>query len=131
YSSFHLDEQNGTRLKASVPVAAAIDVVNLIRRMQKELGVPVPVTGHAGNGILYAHIPAVQPEELIRAVQQLRTAVEQLNGRLMVMKTAEAVRNEIDMWGVQERLKLALYSNIKKRFDPENILVNGRYIGGL
>lgn len=130
-SAFHLDDQTETRLKASVPVADAMDVVNLIRKMQKDLSVQVPVTGHAGNGILYAHIPSVQPEDAKHALRRLRTDVEQMNGRLTILKTTEAVRSEIDMWGVREPLKLELSSNIKKRFDPENILVNGRYIGGI
>lgn len=83
---------------------------------------------HAGHGLVSVHLSG-DDTTLVAAVQRLRQAALQHQGKLVVTDAPSKLAQQIDVWGPVPALDVM--RNLKARFDPNNILNPGRFVGGL
>ncbi len=88
----------------------------------------------AGTGVGYLKIdsPEVDPVSLLREV---RSVLGPLRARADLLAAASATKRElsqagIPLWSVSDTL-LARMRDVKKIFDPGNLLAPGRFVGGI
>ena len=70
------------------------------------------------------------------AVEPTADAVQRLRGHLapwpcVLLDAPEALREQVDPWGLGDSPEARLMERVKVRFDPDGILNPGRYVGGL
>ena len=114
-------------LRLSVPPAELAATVALLR---EAAGVPVPVRGSVGLGVLHAALPGDLP--VPRLAEILATVREGLAGRdgwCVVLCAPAPARAELDLWGPAPGL--ALMHRVKEQFDPRRLLSPGRFVGGI
>jgi glycolate oxidase FAD binding subunit len=94
-----------------------------------------PMVAHAGNGIVYVHIPVPHPEtpdaeQLLQHLRALEQCVARCQGRRVVERAPVAVKQQCQVWGPPGD-DFALMRAIKASFDPQSRLNPGRFLGGL
>ncbi|MEE6261133.1 FAD-binding oxidoreductase [Plantactinospora sonchi] len=121
---FHPDE---IALRIEVPAG---DLHAAIYALRDAAGVPVPVRGSAGLGVVHAALPATTPPEQVAAILTgVRAVLSARAGRCLVVAAPAPVRSAVDLWG--EVPELPLLRRLKQRYDPARRLAPGRYPGGL
>ncbi|MCP3942472.1 MAG: FAD-binding protein [Desulfobacteraceae bacterium] len=113
-----------------VPISKIPEMVEIIRKIQKESGLTVVSFGHAGDGnihcnIMYDKKDKVQAKRAEKAVDDLFTATLKLGGTItgehgVGITKMKYLPREIGS------LELEIMKGIKKVFDPENILNPGK-----
>ncbi len=83
---------------------------------------------HAGHGIMFVHLSG-DDTALISAVHTLRQEALKHRGSLVVMDAPSAIAPQVDTWGPVPAFDVM--RNLKARFDPNNTLNPGRFVGGL
>ena len=115
-------------LKASLlPTEVAhwlIDVEQVCKRQQ----IQATWHAHAGHGIVFVHISG-DDTMLISAVHELRQEALKHNGSLVVTDAPSTIAQQVDTWGPVPAFDVM--RNLKARFDPNNTLNPGRFVGGL
>jgi len=120
--------QRALVLKAAVPIARTVEVVDLLER---ELQAWQPlVWAHAGNGVAYATCETAPTDATVLA--QLRERVRGLgdNASLVIQRCPTALKASIDVWG-NPGSALVLMQALKRKLDPRDTLNPGRYVGGI
>ncbi len=86
---------------------------------------------HAGSGVIYLQLrPSDATEHLAIAIGQLRALAERNRGRLVITHAPMALKAQVNVWG-DPRPDSRLMATLKQKFDPNNTLVKGRFVGGL
>ena len=67
---------------------------------------------------------------LMNMLHFLRGEVDRLEGTMNVSQCPVAMKEELDVWGTMKDA-LPLMQRIKEKFDPEQILNPGRFVGGI
>lgn len=89
------------------------------------------IIAHAGNGLIYLQLgPASAIDRLAIAIGQLRALAVNDKGSLVITSAPTALKSRISVWG-DARPDLRLMETLRQRFDPQNTLVKGRFVGGL
>ena len=83
---------------------------------------------HAGHGLVFVHLSG-DDATLVSAVHELRQEALKHQGSLVVMDAPPTVTQQIDVWGPVPAFDVM--RNLKARFDPQNTLNPGRFVGGL
>ncbi|TDB72863.1 FAD-binding oxidoreductase [Micromonospora sp. KC723] len=116
-----------TALRVEVPTS---DLHAAVYALRDAAGVPVPVRGSAGLGVVHTALPATMPEDRVAAIlAAVRGVLLARRGRCVVVAAPPAVRRAVDVWGeaaVIPRLRAA-----KDHLDPHRRLAPGRLPGGL
>ena len=123
-----------TLLKAALPPARLAEVLGVLAEGARDAGLPLPVRGSAGSGVLFAAVPAGAGAEAAAAlIGALRSALPRAtggHGSLTVPHAAPALhRHGVDPWG--EVPGLPLMRAVKDAFDPHRVLSPGRFAGGI
>ncbi|MEO3815497.1 FAD-binding oxidoreductase [Plantactinospora sp. B24E8] len=114
-------------LRIEVP---ADDLHAAIYALRDAAGVPVPVRGSAGRGVVHAALPgSTRPEQVAAILTGVRAVLSARSGRCLVVAAPAPVRSTVDLWG--EVPELPLLRRLKQRYDPARRLAPGRYPGGL
>ncbi|MBO0870111.1 MAG: FAD-binding oxidoreductase [Micromonosporaceae bacterium] len=114
-------------LRIAVP-PADLDTATLALR--DAAGIPFPVRGSAGAGVVFTALPAAWPvERLAMTLRGLRTALTACGGTCVVLAAPSPVREELDLWGPVPGLELM--RRVKEQFDPGRLLSPGRFVGGI
>ena len=114
-------------LRLSVPVAGLATALYALR---DATGVPFPVRGSAGVGVVHAALPAALPgERLASALVAARSALAARGGNCVVLCAPSPLREALDLWGPAPGV--ALLRRIKEQFDPRRLLAPGRFVGGI
>lgn len=93
----------------------------------RALPVGAQVAASAGTGVAYVALAA---QESVDRLPRLRAAVAPHDGTAVVLRAPEAVRAQLDHWGpVGDALDLM--RRVKERFDPDQRMSPGRFVGGL
>lgn len=149
-SPVHIDAEGGITLKittAPSDLAATVrDVVTTLRAPDSPLSrVPLQVAGHLGAGIARFHLPSTAEDQqgpssgfslLWRATQpgaDLRSdgrAGSTGIGSRVIERAPSAIKAAHDVWG-EPPAALPLMRALKRRFDPDDVLAPGRFVGGL
>ncbi len=96
------------------------DVARFAERVEAMGGMSVT----QATGIMVAAVPA----EAVESVLRLRSELETANGSLTILK--QPPETALDCWGALPD-SFPLMREIKRRFDGENILNPGRFLGGI
>lgn len=117
------DDGSPMVLKISVPPSAVTNVIGKLLAADENCA----IQAHAGNGIIFARFSQFRQDDLTKLlVGKLRPAAMQLDGSLIV------VRSKLDgvtphlVWGGRTDATVLL-EQIKRQFDPRNILNPGRF----
>jgi len=88
-------------------------------------------SAHAGSGVIYLQLrPSDATERLAIAITQLRAQAEQSRGNLVITHAPTTLKAQVNVWG-DPHPDLRLMAALKQKFDPDNTLVKGRFVGGL
>ena len=95
----------------------------------KEAGVSVTLVAQ-GAGLTEVRLDAAGLQPLAAVLQVLRREVERLAGTLTVSQCPVAMKSQLEVWGTV-RDALPLMQRIKQKFDPDQVLNPGRFVGGI
>ena len=87
------------------------------------------LVGRAGVGVSWIALPPATPDDLAAAVGDLRRALAPFP--CAVLDAPSAVRERVDVWGVEDPALLALSRRVKERFDPLGVCNRGKFLGGI
>ncbi|WP_425589596.1 FAD-binding oxidoreductase [Fictibacillus terranigra] len=89
------------------------------------------IEGHAGlgHGLCQVNLKGAS-DDVLQAILQLRKFVEQLNGYLIVRHLPYVLRQQLSVWGEQP-CHFYLFEGIKAKVDPNRILNDQRFVGGI
>jgi FAD/FMN-containing dehydrogenase len=112
-------------LKASVVPSGLTTMIEAAR----ELDPACSLQAHAGNGIALAKLSKFPAEGLSRAlVGRLQPLAAAHHGQVIVLSNPSgAEMTHQSVWGATDS-PLALMSEVKRRFDPRDILNRGRFV---
>lgn len=88
---------------------------------------------YCGRGIVYlmsnsatiTNIPV-----LVDLIKKLRAQAQQMGGALVLEKSPQEAKTQIDVWGLEEN-HVEWMRKIKKEFDPNGVFASGRFVGGI
>jgi glycolate oxidase FAD binding subunit len=81
-----------------------------------------------GTGLL--RLEYASPHSLPEALEQLRRALQQSGGNLVLLRCPDDLRGHMDAWG-NAGDALPLMKRLKEQFDPSRTLNPGRFVGGI
>jgi glycolate oxidase FAD binding subunit len=112
-------------LKANVRPSGTTAMIESARRLDPECS----IQAHAGNGILIFKISRFPADGLSRAlVGKLQPTAAAHGGQVVILSNPSgAEMTHQSVWGATD-LPLALMGEVKRRFDPKDILNRGRFV---
>lgn len=139
-SPAHVDGDAGVTLRLSTNPAAAVGVVKTVLARLKESGArlsrtPLQIAGHLGAGVVRLRLGESDDgaeNSLFSAFAALWAATD-LAGTVtsrMIERAPRAIKTSHDVWGPPPA-SLFLMRALKRRFDPDDVLAPGRFVGGL
>jgi len=81
-------------------------------------------------GIIHIQINSKSKDISISEIINIRNAIENKGGILIIENTTNAIKNEIDTWGNYNK-NIDIMNQIKNAFDENNTLSPGRFFGGI
>ena len=87
------------------------------------------LVGRAAVGVSWITLTGRPPDALADAVSGLRRELAPFP--CAVLDAPAAVRERLDVWGVEDSGLLALSRRVKERFDPNGVCNPGVFVGGL
>lgn len=122
---FSAEGQSPLVLKASVVPSGVGSMVDAARRLDSECS----IQAHAGNGSLIIKLAKFPAEGLSRAlVGSLQPAAAAQQGHVVVLSNPSgAEMTHQSVWGATDA-PLDLMTEVKRRFDPKDILNRGRFV---
>ncbi|MDE0158941.1 MAG: FAD-binding oxidoreductase [Candidatus Dadabacteria bacterium] len=106
--------------KLTLPVTASIEIFSDIESNPALSGVTVRCLSRPARGVALISVSG-GGEEAVRAAHSLENLADSLGGRIMFSGVRDELRERIKAWGDFGEA-LFLMKNIKRRFDPGNIL---------
>lgn len=114
--------------QALLKLTCAISAVPEIAQAAVDLG--LHVRGSAGTGVLFAALPDGTPPETVASVlASLRERTAGAGGATVLLDAPPEISTAVDAWGPVPGIELM--RRVKERFDPENLLSPGRFVGGI
>ena len=95
----------------------------------KSSGVAVTLVAQ-GTGLAEVSLKAASLQSLTTMVGTLRREADLLDGTLTVSRCPVMMKDVLDVWGTLKDA-IPLMQRIKQKFDPEQTLNPGRFVGGL
>ncbi len=106
--------------KLTLPVTASIEILSDIESDPALSGVTVRCLCRPARGVALVSVSG-EGEEAVRAARFLENLADSLGGRIMFSGVRRELRERVKAWG-DFGDALVLMKNIKRRFDPGNIL---------
>jgi glycolate oxidase FAD binding subunit len=116
-------------IKVSAPPAELAAVLDALLGAAKRRGVGARITGHAGTGVTYAGL-AGEEDALVEVVEEMRDIQGRRGGSVVVREAPLGFKNRVDAWGSGGDY-LGLTRRVKEKFDPGQVMVPGRFLGGI
>lgn len=117
-------------VRLSVPPAELQDTLRLAADTAAAQNLPPPsFFAHAAITSAYASVLG-DPTALGQFLTQLRPALHKLRGHMLIESAPPALRKTTDVWD-EVGATMKLMQSIKHKFDPNNILNPGRFVGGI
>jgi glycolate oxidase FAD binding subunit len=141
-SPAHVDAPSGITVKIATSPASIVgtvrSVLTKLKETQARLGpTPLLVAGHLGAGIARFHLAidgdtAPAGSAPYAAFSQLwgATAPDGVLRSRVLERAPLSIKKSASVWG-DAPASLPLMRSIKRRFDPDNVLAPGRFVGGL
>ena len=118
------------RLRCGVLPTTLATLARQLAGMAGELGVPHAIACDYGAGQLHLALGTVSEAAvplLVAALARLRAALSAQRGYALLEQAPAAVKAELEALGAEPG-ELRLMRVLKRRFDPGNVLVPGRYL---
>jgi glycolate oxidase FAD binding subunit len=118
----------GVLYRVTVPVGAVAEILATIDRWSGEAATPARYVAHAGTGTVW--LLAGNDPSSLGWFPRLIALAQGHKGHVVVAAAPPELKAGIDVWGPAPA-SLGLMREIKRRFDPQEILNPGRFLGGL
>jgi len=117
--------QSPLALKANVTPSGTTAMIEAARKLDPECS----IQSHAGNGIVLIKLSRFPAEGLSRAlVGKLQPAAAAHGGQMVILSNPSGVEmTHQSVWGATDS-PLALMGEVKRKFDPKDILNRGRFV---
>lgn len=122
------DRAGATVLKASLLPSQLDSVLSLLRQWAQAENAEISAAAH-GNGLVNIALHAA-PDASISLIERLRQELRTVGGSIVALQLPTELCGRIDVWGCDSNA-LPLMREIKRRFDPDNILNPGRFAGNI
>ncbi len=122
----HLSDQTAVTCKIGVLPSTAVPTLTT---MAKGLGDRSPLWGriHASSGLGVIRLEGgISPEQ----IRELRSHCQENQGFLTVLEAPVELKQQVDIWGYSGNA-LESMRQLKARFDPQQLLNPGRFVGGI
>jgi glycolate oxidase FAD binding subunit len=99
-----------------------------LREALAAIGTELPdarVRAHVGSGVIWV---AADDGDL-SALEPLRKRVSEYDGSVVVVEAPDDAKRGVDVWGPVRGMEIM--RRIKERFDPDNRMSPGRFVGGI
>ena len=106
--------------KLTLPVTASIEILSDIESNPALSGTTVRCLSRPARGVALVSVSG-EAEEAVKAARFLENLADSLGGRIMFSRVRRELRERVRAWGDFGEA-LFLMKNIKRRFDPGNIL---------
>jgi len=119
-------------LDVTVPMSRLGDLMNELDKIAEKYGIYLPVYGHAGDGNLHIHLMR-EDGEVPSYVEEVKNEIYSVGLRLGGVITGEHGIGKIRIDKIRKALaekELSLMKEIKRIFDPNNILNPGKVLPG-
>lgn len=127
----HYDES--ANIEAAVKIGVVnLDVMKVIREselLQDVCNVNIEAHGGLGHGLCQVYIRGAA-ESVITAIERLQAMAAQLRGYAIVKHLPFALRRNVNVWG-EKPSYFFLLEGIKTKIDPNRILNDQRFVGGI
>lgn len=124
------------QVQMAVPRSKWGEIVLALENFGKEIAQPLAVQAHAGSGLIHVGWPVAgsgapyDEERQIVSIDRLRQLAKQEQGWLVVYQAPVAIRTPATIWGEPDD-NFQWLQKIKSKYDANQQLVAGRFIGGL
>ena len=113
------------------PFGRTFDIIKYLIDFGEENKLPISLISHVGNGIVKVGFEMKNKNiEICNIIDHIRLKIKQLKGRLIITELPSTYKKNIDIWDATDS-EIFILQKIKKQLDPEKIIANGRFIGGL
>ncbi|WP_409305083.1 FAD-binding oxidoreductase [Peribacillus sp. SCS-155] len=139
WSKFYCIAPNGAAAgtedvsRASLKVGVVnMDVLKVLKEGQvlNESGkLSVEAHGGLGHGLCQVHLQG-EEEDILQGIKQIRGLAESSGGYAIVKHLPFSLRQKLDVWGPKPS-HFFLLEGIKTKIDPNRILNNKRFVGGI
>lgn len=124
---------SGNETKAALKIGVKnVDVLQIVKESQlleDSHHLKVEAHGGLGTGLCKVYLAGAS-NDVVSAIQSLRTVTENLGGYAVVTHLPLELRQKIEVWG-EKPAHFFLLDGIKAKVDPKRILNNGRFVGGI
>ncbi|PLS16234.1 FAD-binding oxidoreductase [Bacillus sp. M6-12] len=139
WERFYKIGPNGAETAADNETAAALkigavnlDVLKVIQEsnmLKDSHNLAVEAHGGLGHGLCQVNLKGAS-DNVVSAIQQLRNSVVQLGGYAVVRHLPFELRQKVDVWG-DKPSHFFLMQGIKTKIDPNGVLNEKRFVGGI
>ncbi|WP_409290271.1 FAD-binding oxidoreductase [Peribacillus sp. SCS-37] len=123
----------GDQLQAALKIGVVnLDVLKVIqesRILHESNTLTVEAHGGLGHGICQINLQG-REEDLLQAIKQIRKFAESLGGYAILKHLSFSLRQKLDVWG-EKPPHFFLLEGIKTKIDPNRVLNNKRFVGGI
>jgi glycolate oxidase FAD binding subunit len=127
WADFPLTNPHGLTFKANVVPAATAEFF----RHANGLAPRPALVAHAGNGIVFGHLPAdVGPERARVVLDDLGRLAAERAGNVVVVRCPPAWKAVVPVWG-RPTPDRVLMRAVKDRLDPGRVFNPGRFVDGI
>jgi glycolate oxidase FAD binding subunit len=126
-SDFYCISGSNFSFKGSVPVSITSNIFRRVEENSKNLELSISIISHAGSGIIYIFFSTQELGKAIQFTNELGFYIEKEGGYFVVESAPSEVKKKINIWGYFSG-GMKIMHDIKKKFDPGDILNPGRLI---
>jgi glycolate oxidase FAD binding subunit len=109
---------------------APADVLGMLRAVRNACGNELRAAARLGDGSLRVCGRCDDVAEAVAIARAVRAAALSFRGAAFVERLAQEAKTSLDAWG-DPPPAMRLMAEIKRRFDPDDVLAPGRFVGGL
>ncbi len=107
--------------------ASVADLLGAVERVAKPLKIDWQLVAQAvGTGLL--RLDAANDQAAIAALSIVRAELQRMEGSLVVLGAPVSIKSRFDVWGYANDA-LPLMRRVRERFDPQETLNPGRFLG--
>jgi glycolate oxidase FAD binding subunit len=121
--------------RSNFAISRHTEMMAASERIVSKTGFDCALACHAGSGILYTAIQAgkgaaAKKDALASAIAELTDEAVKNDGNLVVERAPLFIKEKVSVWGkIGNDFKVM--KGLKDRFDPNGVINQGRYVGGL
>ena len=116
-----------TTIKITAPKTISLNILELLNVLKEYSPL---IYFEPSLGIIHIQINSKSKDISISEIINIRNAIENKGGILIIENTTNAIKNEIDTWGNYNK-NIDIMNQIKNAFDENNTLSPGRFFGGI